>query len=62
MNVPILWANLLKLSVKKKKAKIKADIIKCIPGNKPNTFLSVLISFQADEEITNFINSWQGTI
>lgn len=45
--------------------KIKADIIKSIPGAQPNTFLSILISLEADEqsvEIVNFINSWKGTI
>ena len=51
-----------------KKAKIKGKIVKSIVGDKPNTFLSILISFQVDNlsdrhlETAQFINSWQGTI
>ena len=47
-----------------KKKKIEGKMIKSIEGDKPDTFLSILISLQAkdEREITQFINSWQGTI
>ena len=51
-----------------KKIHIKGNILKSIAGNKPHTFLSVLISLQVvpnienDLEVINFLDSWQGTI
>ena len=51
-----------------KKTGLKLNIIKSIPGNKADTFLSILISLQLDREnnhvseVNQFINSWQGTI
>jgi peptide chain release factor len=51
-----------------KKSGFKAEIINSVKGDKPHTYLSILISLQADETEENntaialFLNSWQGTI
>ena len=44
-----------------KKSSIKTELLEATPGNKKNTYASVIISLQG-EKLTDFINLWQGTI
>ena len=49
-----------------RKSDIQGQIIKSISGDKANTFLSILISLEAQNNdqiaITQFLKSWEGTI
>ena len=51
-----------------KEININANIIDSVVGDKPNTFLSALISLEGSqhnkqqEDLANFIKSWEGTI
>lgn len=41
---------------------LRAEMIEGVPGNLPGTMKSALIALEGDEDVFNFISSWEGTV